>query len=109
MKSVASRALGALLLSFVGWVAVSQPTHSQATDVFFVSTPATTPGASDDHSCDAARRVETPRRTIARAMECLTPGAVLYVRGGTYVIPKLLDRGYLALGESKFMFEQREQ
>ncbi len=31
------------------------------------------------------------------------------VRGGTYVIPKLLDRGYLALGESKFMFEQREQ
>jgi serralysin len=85
MKSVASRALGALLLSFVGWVAVSQPTHSQATDVFFVSAPATTPGASDDHSCDAARRVETPRRTIARAMECLTPGAVLYVRGGTYM------------------------
>ena len=31
------------------------------------------------------------------------------VRGGTYVIPKLLERGYLALGESKFMFEQREQ
>ena len=31
------------------------------------------------------------------------------VRGGTYVIPKLLDRGYLALGESKFTFEQREQ
>ena len=31
------------------------------------------------------------------------------VRGGIYVIPKLLDRGYLALGESKFTFEQREQ
>lgn len=31
------------------------------------------------------------------------------VRGGTYVIPKLVDRGYLALGESKFTFEQREQ
>lgn len=31
------------------------------------------------------------------------------VREGTYVIPKLLDRGYLALGESKFTFEQREQ
>ena len=31
------------------------------------------------------------------------------VRGGTYVVPKLLDRGYLALGESKFTFEQREQ
>ena len=31
------------------------------------------------------------------------------VRSGTYVIPKLLDRGYLALGESKFTFEQREQ
>lgn len=31
------------------------------------------------------------------------------VRGGTYVVPKLLDRGYLALGESKLTFEQREQ
>ena len=31
------------------------------------------------------------------------------VRAGTYVIPKVLDRAYLALGESKFMFEQREQ
>ena len=31
------------------------------------------------------------------------------VRGGTYVVPKLLDRGYLALGESNFIFEQREQ
>ena len=32
------------------------------------------------------------------------------VRGaGTYVVPKVLDRGYLALGESKFMFEQRGQ
>jgi type IV secretory pathway VirB9-like protein len=31
------------------------------------------------------------------------------VRNGTYVIPKLLDRGYLALGESKFNVEQREQ
>ena len=32
------------------------------------------------------------------------------VRGpGTYVVPKVLDRAYLALGESKFTFEQREQ
>ena len=31
------------------------------------------------------------------------------VRAGTYVIPKLVDHGYLALGESKFTFEQREQ
>ena len=31
------------------------------------------------------------------------------VHAGTYVIPKVLDRGYLALGESKFTFEQREQ
>ena len=31
------------------------------------------------------------------------------VDAGTYVIPKVLDRGYLALGESKFTFEQREQ
>ena len=31
------------------------------------------------------------------------------VRGGTYVIPKLVYRGYLALGESKFTFEQRGQ
>jgi len=31
------------------------------------------------------------------------------VNAGTYVIPKVLDRGYLALGESKFTFEQREQ
>ncbi len=30
------------------------------------------------------------------------------VQAGTYVIPKVLDRGYLALGESKFTFEQRE-
>ena len=31
------------------------------------------------------------------------------VHAGTYVIPKVLDRGYLALGESKFTFERREQ
>ena len=31
------------------------------------------------------------------------------VHAGTYVIPKVLDRGYLALGDSKFTFEQREQ
>jgi len=30
------------------------------------------------------------------------------VQAGTYVVPKVLDRGYLALGESKFTFEQRE-
>jgi len=32
------------------------------------------------------------------------------VRGrGTYVVPKVLDRGYLALGDAKFSFSQRER
>ncbi|MDP3720081.1 MAG: TrbG/VirB9 family P-type conjugative transfer protein [Acidobacteriota bacterium] len=31
------------------------------------------------------------------------------VRGGVYVIPKVLDRGYLALGSTRLSFEQREQ
>ena len=31
------------------------------------------------------------------------------VRGGVYVIPKVLDRGYLALGNTRLSFEQREQ
>lgn len=30
------------------------------------------------------------------------------VRQGTYVVPKVLDRGYLALGSERFAFEQRE-
>ena len=30
------------------------------------------------------------------------------VRQGTYVVPKVLDRGYLALGSERFTFEQRE-
>ena len=29
------------------------------------------------------------------------------VRQGTYVVPKVLDRGYLALGNQRFSFEQR--
>ncbi len=29
------------------------------------------------------------------------------VRGGTYVVPKVLERGYLALGKSRFAFGQR--
>ena len=29
------------------------------------------------------------------------------VREGTYVVPKVLDRGYLVLGTQKFTFEQR--
>ena len=28
---------------------------------------------------------------------------------GTYVVPKVLDRGYLALGDARFTFEQRER
>jgi type IV secretion system protein VirB9 len=31
------------------------------------------------------------------------------VRAGTYVVPKVLDRGYLALGNQRFAFEQRER
>ena len=31
------------------------------------------------------------------------------VREGTYVIPKVLDRGYLALGNQRFTFEQQER
>lgn len=30
------------------------------------------------------------------------------VREGTYVVPKVLDRGYLALGTQKFTFEQQQ-
>ena len=31
------------------------------------------------------------------------------VQHGTYVVPKVLDRGYLALGNARFTFEQRER
>ena len=31
------------------------------------------------------------------------------VRQGTYVVPKVLERGYLALGNQRFTFEQRER
>ncbi len=31
------------------------------------------------------------------------------VRQGTYVVPKVLDEGYLALGKARFAFEQRER
>lgn len=31
------------------------------------------------------------------------------VRGGTYIVPKVLDRGYLALGSERFEFAQRER
>ena len=30
------------------------------------------------------------------------------VQDGTYVVPKVLDRGYLALGKERFSFEQRQ-
>jgi type IV secretion system protein VirB9 len=30
------------------------------------------------------------------------------VRNGVYVVPKVLERGYLALGDARFNFEQRE-
>ena len=29
------------------------------------------------------------------------------VQDGTYIVPKVLDRGYLALGNQRFSFEQR--
>ena len=29
------------------------------------------------------------------------------VQEGTYIVPKVLDRGYLALGNQRFSFEQR--
>lgn len=31
------------------------------------------------------------------------------VRNGVYIVPKVIDRGYLALGDAKLTFEQREQ
>jgi type IV secretion system protein VirB9 len=31
------------------------------------------------------------------------------VREGIYVVPKVLDRGYLVLGTQRFTFEQRAQ
>jgi type IV secretory pathway VirB9-like protein len=31
------------------------------------------------------------------------------VRNGVYVVPKVIDRGYLALGDARMTFEQREQ
>ena len=31
------------------------------------------------------------------------------VRNGVYVVPKVLDRGYLALGDARLSFEQREK
>jgi type IV secretory pathway VirB9-like protein len=31
------------------------------------------------------------------------------VREGTYVVPKVIDRGYLALGNQRFTFEQQER
>ncbi len=31
------------------------------------------------------------------------------VRQGTYVVPKVLDEGYLALGKARFEFAQRER
>jgi type IV secretion system protein VirB9 len=31
------------------------------------------------------------------------------VRQGTYVVPKVLDEGYLALGKTRFEFAQRER
>ena len=31
------------------------------------------------------------------------------VHGGTYVVPKVLDRGYLALGDQRLLFGQQGQ
>jgi hypothetical protein len=31
------------------------------------------------------------------------------VQKGTYVVPKVLERGYLALGNARLAFEQRER
>jgi type IV secretory pathway VirB9-like protein len=31
------------------------------------------------------------------------------VRNGTFVVPKVVDRGYLAVGEAKLSFERRER
>jgi hypothetical protein len=39
---------------------------------------------SDDLPCSAATNPDTPKRTLNGAVGCLTPGSVLYVRGGVY-------------------------
>ena len=39
-----------------------------------------------------------------------TPAVLNFqVHGATYVVPKVLERGYLALGKARFSFEQRER
>lgn len=39
---------------------------------------------SDSRSCLNATSTSTPLRTINTALDCLTPGDTLYIRGGTY-------------------------
>jgi hypothetical protein len=76
LRIVACAIAGALLSSAAGL-----STELSATGLtFYVST-----NGSDGNSCAAAQSVASPRRTLNSAVQCLSPGSTLYVRGGTYI------------------------
>lgn len=76
---------GAALIAAAIWPAAS---GAQATTAFYVSTARE---ASDGHTCAEARSPGTPKRTLRSTLGCVTAGATVYLRAGTYV--ETLDDG----------------
>ena len=75
----------AVLIAGAIWPAVG---GAQATAAFYVSTARE---ASDGHTCAEARSLASPKRTLRSALGCVTAGATVYLRAGTYV--ETLDDG----------------
>ena len=81
MRSVPREVLAVALTALLAWVARPATSDAQVATAFYVSTGR---DASDSHSCTQARNLNTPKRTLESALQCLTAGATLYLRAGTY-------------------------
>jgi hypothetical protein len=66
-------------LTVAALVAATALAVNTAGTTFYVA-----PGGNDAVSCTQAQNTATPKRTIANAAACLSPGSTLYVRAGTY-------------------------
>lgn len=64
----------------------SDPSGGNAPTGYFVSTI-----GSDNNTCIASTNVDTPKATISNAIQCLSAGDTLWVRGGIY--PEMLHSG----------------
>src|SRR3989338_2080308 len=81
--------LTAIVMTLTAQVGALTPQINSTSQVAQVSAPSTqtyyiSPSGNDSNSCATAQSISTPKKTLSSGFSCLTPGATLILRNGSY-------------------------